>query len=242
MSLINKVLIGVGLFLLIVGVNLMLSGIKSIKSNKNTIIIEDNSNERRVIEDSIAVVRVNSINDLTLKELEILQTQDSLIKELISTVDKYKKELKKGGSVTNFNTTTYITDSVKTVVKEGKIITKNDTIFSYPIYTANVSNRWYKGKIVSSCDKSYLDSFEVYNDFQVIQGTEKYGFLNSKSRKFVQVNSLNPYSNVGDIKTYITPKKTKKVVLGIGLFGGVNSSIEPDYGIGLFLGYKLIEL
>lgn len=242
MNLKDKISSGVLLILLIIGVGLILSGIKNIKSNKNTIVVKDNSNERRAMKDSIATVRVNSINDLTLKELKILQTQDSLIRELVTIVEKYRKELKKGSSVTNFSTTTYITDSVKTIIERGKTFIKNDTVFNYPTYIANVSNRWYKGRIVSSYNNSYLDSFEVYNDFQIIQGTEKYGFLNLKSRKFVQVNSLNPYSNVGDIKTYITPKKSKKVVLSVGIFGGVNSSIEPDYGIGLFLGYKLFEL
>jgi hypothetical protein len=243
----DKILLGSIALLFVTWLIIILAIVFSTRKVEN-ITSEDNSNTRRWTEDSINIVRVNSINDLTLKELSKLKTQDSLIKELINTVNQFKKELKKGGSVTNFTTTNIINDTIASYITKVEYETVSDTVFVYPTYEGKLNTLWYSGLIRASRETLILDSLKVYGDYSIIQGTEKYGFLKLKQKQFVQVNSNNPYARVDKIKTYIVPKKTKKIVVGLGVFGGMGLNndgsfdLNPDFGFGLFLGYKLFEL
>ena len=197
--------------------------------------IIDNSNTR--ITDS--TIRVNPVNELSLREMMLFKTQDSLIKELIRLTKSYEKELKKRGSVTKIVTNTVFRDSVVTKYNIDTVLLDNNS-FIYPEYNATLNNEWYRIKLRMNREMSYIDSLLIFNNYDVIQGTEKYGFLKLKKRDFVEVVNYNPYTTFTDVKTYITPDKKKNFVLGVGIFGGVTPK-GIDYGIGINLSYKLIE-
>ena len=238
MNKINKILLASIALLLVTWAISLLVMIFSTRKVEN-ITLEDNSNTRRWTEDSANVVRVNSINSLTLRELKKLKTQDSLIKELIITVNQFKKELRKGGSVTNFTTTNIINDTIFTDITDVEYEVVNDTVFVYPTYEGKLDNLWYSGLIKVSRETLILDSLKVYGDYSLIQGTEKYGFLKLKQKKFVQIKCNNPYAEIDKIKTFIVPPKQRKIYLGIGVFGGISNKQEPTYGVGINLSYKI---
>jgi len=205
---------------------------------------EDDSNFRVISDTS---VRVNPFTDLNIEETKLIQSQDSLIKELVSLIKTYEKELKRGGSVTNVINNTYIKDTLISVVYDIDTTIIDSIVYLEPSYRTSVIDKWYKLNMRNTNSTTYIDSLIIFNKYNIIQGVEKYGFLKLQKRNFVEFQSLNPYSKTTDIKTYIVNNKKPKIYLGVGVFGGYNysSKNEPNinftYGIGFNLSYKLLE-
>jgi len=233
MNKINIILFSIFISILIWGAIL----IRSLTNVGNVPIIQDD-NRKDWVEDSISISRINSISEATIKEFMKYNTKDSIINELISVVNKYQKELKKGGSITRFQTNTIISDSSKTYITYQDTIFRDKVAYIYPTYKTKFNTKWYKGTVRANNKTINLDSFSFTNSYNVIFGKEKVGLFKTKS--FVQIDNLNPYSSTGQLKSYITEGKDKKFVLGPSIFVGANED-GMTYGAGISLTYKIFE-
>ena len=167
MKKINLILLGIFILFLIWGIIL----VYGLSNTSNVPIVQDD-NRRDWVEDSISISRINSISEATVKEFMKYNTQDSIINELITLVNKYQKELKKGGSITRFQTNTIISDSSKTYITYQDTVYKDRVAYIYATYTSTFDTKWYNGKITADKEFINLEDFEFTNSYNVIFGKE----------------------------------------------------------------------
>ena len=210
----------------------------SFKNKEYVSTIENLKGELKITKDSEGrqSARIDFVEAQNVNQLLKIRTSDFEVKELQSLVEKYKSELKKKGSATIIKGETVI----NTITKE--VIVKGDSI--YPTYIGTVNlQEWVVAKIEASKDSIGLD-LKVKNDYLVVIGREKSGFLGlGKGTPFVEVTNNNPYTETKSIITYsVTDEKPRKFGVGIIAGYGVTAvNIVPQPMLGVGLSYNLIR-
>lgn len=167
-----------------------------------------------------------------------LKTNNNEIKELQELVRKYKTNLRNSGSSASvLGTSTNISGSTTTVTIKGDSI--------YPEYCGTIikskdSIEWIRADIRASKDSISLDTLVVRNNFDIVIGYERKNLF-SKRVSFADVTAHNPFTTITKLRTFqVTETKKRWVVSGgIGYGLGINGA-QPV--IGVFVGYKLLEL
>lgn len=190
--------------------------------------------------DSLNNAKIETIRTNSIKTFLELKVNDSILKELQKDVSKFRDQLGKDGTVTNFTGNTLIKESTNTKILYEDTLIINDTVYIYPKYYANLSNKWINGNILASKD-TVLTDLLIRNSYSVIIGEEKKGFL-KKRKPFVQVINKNPYTETESLRTYEVHKIYKKR-FGVGPYigVGVNSNLTVGLSTGLSLQYNFIR-
>ena len=177
------------------------------------------------------VIKTSSISDF-LKQ----NVKDKETKELQNVVKENKNRLGKQGSVTKFNGIIEFEKEIPTL-RDTIYIPKGDLVIKKPVYNSSFDmDGWVVGSIKASEDSTKIN-LKVKNDYTVIIGEEKTGFLGLGKRKpFVEVTNKNPYSETTSLKTYqVENYKIKRFGIGpnISYSLGANGQLYPTFGIGL---------
>ena len=143
------------------------------------------------------VIKTSSVNNF-LKQ----NVKDEETKELQNTVKKDKNRLGKQGSVTKFNGIIEFEKEIPTL-RDTIYIPKDGLVIKKSVYNSSFDmDGWVVGSIKASEDSTKIN-LKVKNDYTVIIGEEKTGFLGLGKRKpFVEVTNKNPYSETTSLKTY----------------------------------------
>ena len=94
------------------------------------------------------------------------------------------------------------------------------------------------GKVVASHDSTKLD-LKIKNEYSIIIGEEKDGFLKKKS--FVEIINKNPYSMTESLRTYEVSQKKKKFSIGPYIGYGIGVNFIPQATVGIGLTYSLFK-
>ena len=177
------------------------------------------------------VIKTSSVNNF-LKQ----NVKDEETKELQNAVKKDKNRLGKQGSVTKFNGIIEFEKEIPTL-RDTIYIPKDGLVIKKPVYNSSFDmDGWVVGSIKASEDSTKIN-LKVKNDYTVIIGEEKTGFLGLGKRKpFVEVTNKNPYSETTSLKTYqVENYKIKRFGIGpnISYSLGANGQLYPTFGIGL---------
>lgn len=181
--------------------------------------------------DSLNHAKIETIQTENTKAFLALTTQDSTIKELQNVVHDFRKYLKNRGSVTNVTNVTEVHNHA------GTIVTTDSA--NNPVYTSNHNlDGWVVGEVVASYDSTKLN-LKVKNEYSIIIGEEKDGFM--KKKPFVEVINKNPYSMTKTVRTYEVSQKVKKFHIGPYVGVGVGNTLVPQVNIGVGLTYSLFR-
>lgn len=166
-----------------------------------------------------------------------LETQDSTILHLKEVVEKYKKELKKKGSITVIEVVGEVEGTVPTVVT-NKDSTKYDPIYKS---TFNFSG-WVFGETVATKDSTSI-TIKYKEKLDIVIGEEKTGFLGlGKAKRFVDVTIHNPYSTVKELRVFEKEETPpKRFSVGPGIHYGIGSGFTPQIYVGVGAQYSLIR-
>lgn len=156
-------------------------------------------------------------------------TRDSLTLALQKEVKDMKKYLKKQGSVTNITNITHVTAAAET-----EIIPTDDK--NFPNYKSKFNlDGWVYGETLATKDLTKL-SLTVKNEYSVVVGSEKTGFLGlGKRNPFVQVTNKNPYTETKTLKSYqvkMPPPKRFGLGVFVGYGIGANLQVGPVIAVG----------
>lgn len=170
-----------------------------------------------------------------------LEVKDKQIVELQQLVKKYKKELSKKGSATNFTSQTKIDEIFG--IKKDTIYVKikdNHTIKLHQYeYDINLKD-WVKGTAFANKDSLKL-KLNIKNEYSVIIGEESQGWFKPK-KPFVEVINKNPYSETIQLKTYqVQTKPIRKIGIGPGVYYGIGSNFQFQPFIGIGIQYNFIR-
>lgn len=159
--------------------------------------------------------KISVLETSKVKDFLNIKTKDSIIIELQKRVKQYENNLKDGSSVTIIKSET----KYDTIYRTKEVI--RDIIGDSIIIDSIVDNPWIYTKFGFSKD-STIFSLEVKNDYSLIIGEEKQGFL--KARKpFAEVINENPYSISPVVRTYRVNDVRKHLVFKDVLIGGVGA-------------------
>lgn len=185
-----------------------------------------------------------------------LQTLNEEVLHLQNQVEKYEKQIAKGGSVTVIGSTTNVSGTVPTS------ITKPDTVFTdssmtiYAVYEFEMvkdgefndsTYQWVN--INGSADKDSTDiNVTVNNEYTVVIGFEKQDVEGKKRKQkvpFASVTNHNPYSSTKTLRTFRTtvpPDKKKGIGMNIGVGAGLSYAIDgklrPTINLGVNFGFN----
>ena len=206
------------------------------KDRKLLVDLKDQQLETYRNKDGKQVARIEYLENQRVTDILELSTKDSEIRELKELVEKYRADLKKGGSATIIKGET----RVDTVIKE--VLVSGDSI--WPTYSSPIAlGRWVLGNVSANRDSIDLD-LSIANEYHVVMGRDRSGFLGLvKRRPFAEVTNLNPYSETKSIKTY-SVDRTRPLRWGIGPYVGYGWSdggIRPGFTTGISLNYNLIR-
>jgi hypothetical protein len=166
-----------------------------------------------------AVITENPKDFLNLKD------QSEEIQKLQEQIKKYEKQIKKGGSVTNFTSTTAVTTTVPT--KVDTVVVDNTKQL---VYKSNFNKEgWVFGNVIASQDSTIIN-VGTKDEYTVAIGYDKTGFLGlGKPIPFSEITNHNKYSTTPYVKTYQVDVKSKRntwvvpsaIALGLGVVGGI---------------------
>lgn len=179
------------------------------------------------------VAITQSLTFTNFKQLEGLKIRDKSISELVTTVNRYKKDLKNATGLVVIKTQTKIDTVFKT-----KIITIDST--GHPVYGFEDSNIWYsiKGKVGYNTTKIELG---VNNEYIVILTKKRVSLFSYQP--VVELINKNPFSNVADLKSIQIQNKMKsKGGIGISIGYGISYDFKPRPYIGISYNYNILNL
>lgn len=188
-------------------------------NNTEALVDQIESVKNKLGEASSKITTLESENtDLILA----VNSKDSSIIRLQTLVEKYKKDIDNGGSITVIHDTVEV---IKTVAIDSN--------------TFNFKDHWVDLSGVISDSLSF--NLKVNNDYSVILGYEKDGWF--KRKPYTLVTNRNPYSQVSQVRSYkVTIPKPKWSVGVTGGYGLIRSNERVYSGFGLMLGvnYRLL--
>lgn len=168
--------------------------------------------------------RVTTLESENTDLLNNVSSKDSTINRLKKLVEIYEDEIENGGSITVINSGTRV-DTFTKVVYVG------DTArFKF-------TDKWLdlQGEVLN--DKLNF-SLKTTDQFSLILGYERYGFLNTKSRPVAELIPSSPYTTISDIRSITIDKKPSKLNL-LSVTGGATAiyiNNQIFFGIGITLG------
>ena len=184
------------------------------------------------------VHKVQAIEYKNKKELKkFLQARfmDSSTIQLLQTkVSEYKKSLVYvGNSITVFKDKVIVDTFTNTIIDiKLDTIIGTDTLYKeYVTYSFEYKDRWVSFNAAVDMDNSKF-TLESKNEYSI--------FVNNK-KGYVEVQSLNPYSKVEDIKMYSNKIKRKRFGLGVHVGYGMTSDLQLRPYLGLGISYNLIN-
>jgi len=184
------------------------------------------------------VQKVQAIEYKNRKELKkFLQARfmdSSTIQLLQVKVSEYKKLLTKAGnSVVVFKDKVVLDTFVNTIVNTRlDTIIDVDTVYKqYVDYSFEFVDKWISFNASVNTDTSKF-TLDINNEYSL--------FVNNK-KGYVEIENLNPYGKVEDIKMYSNKLKRKKFGLGVHLGYGLNSEFKLLPYLGVGLSYNIIK-
>lgn len=212
---------------------LLLFAVQTVRTCKKESTIQEQSSLINSLNDSVKITKNKDGSSTSKIDAIITKDPDDFIKienltgdnkKLQEQVEKYKKQIKNGGSVTNFTTIT------ETEIKEN---TRVDTVVIDSTkslsYSADFNKGgWVMGSVIARRDSINI-ALRVKNESTVVIGYDKQGFLGlGKGKPFALLTSLNPYSTTPTIKTYAVDMRTgnqwivpSAIVLALGIVGTI---------------------
>jgi hypothetical protein len=233
-----------GILIITVLILLYVLGCNQLKKNTK---IEEQSNLISALGDTLKLTRyadssqkatIQSFSTKRIIDFTNMNVKDSIINALQSVVKQYKKELKDGGSAIVYRGEVAIQSTGPTIIEHTNYDTINNPVF--PIYGAEIDNKWYNIKIRARKDSVHAD-LKIINDYTVILGKEKGVW-------FANVINHNPYSVTKSMRSYnvIVPKiRQKRVNLAVfGGYGGCNTqgTIRTGPIVGVGISYTILSL
>lgn len=212
---------------------LLLFIVQTVRTCKKESTIEEQSSLINSLNDSVKITK--NKDGSTTSKVETIRTKDpdDFIKiknltgdnkKLQEAVIKYEKQLKNGGSVTNFSSVTETKIVEKTIV---------DTIIidstRYLTYSGNFNKGgWVIGSVKANPDSIKVD-LKVNNEYTVVIGEDKQGFLGlGKAKPFTLITNANIYSTTPTMKTYAVDTRTgnkwivpSAIAFALGVVGGI---------------------
>lgn len=79
----------------------------------------------------------------------------------------------------------------------------------FPKYNTSYTNRWERFNITATRD-SFNVNYKVFNEFELTQNWQRYGFLKTKKRAITSVLNLNPNTETKELKTFTVECKCNK--------------------------------
>lgn len=234
-SLIPWILIIVGVWAYYMNFKKTTNDSNKIQEQHNTINALADTVKTVVNEDQSKTASITAFETQREKDFLTIQSQQEEIVALQNLVRKYKSKLDEGSSATRFTSETKVNSGSKTT---------SILVDSFPEYHSNINlDNWIVGKSRATKDSTYL-SLSLRNEYDVIVGAERYGFLNTKRKPFVDVTTHNPYSEVKTLRTYRVKVPDPKR-MGLGVHIGYGFQLErqlkwyPVISVGL--NFNLIE-
>lgn len=215
------------------------------------------------LKDSATIASIQVAQTANPDDFVKMKNQTEQIAMLQDLVNKYKGQLKPGGSATQIATTTTVKTAVKNDTWGQKMAEVKDSVPSWAIvsiqksdsdylyidttghvfaggiykriftYHATLSNKWYTGTVISGPDSTNL-ALSIINRYSVVVG-QKSGHW------FADVQNDNPYSQTTSVRTYQVevPKPPKPSPWGIGIMSGIGVTAGKNVGMGGFIGIGL---
>lgn len=177
--------------------------------------------------DGLNHAKIEVITTQSVKDFLAIKNLTGENKKLQESVEKYKKQIKNGGSVTNITTETKVKTKTPTVVTTEPKTDKDGVVTQRPVYTSKFDlDGWVVGTTRATADSTEID-LKVRNEYTVVIGEDKTGFLGlGKAKPFVEVTNLNKYSETTSLKTYnVDVKNKKKVWIYTGVAGIVVGTV-----------------
>lgn len=174
------------------------------------------------------------------KDFINLPTNDPEIKRLQAEVEKYRKQIKNRGSVTT------VTSNTSADIKVPTVVVQQPQDPNFPIYRSKFDlDGWIYGTVEARKD-STLISPRIRNEYTVVIGQEKQGFLGlGKPKPFVEVVNKNPYTETTQLRTYQVDDTRRKSHWNFGLYGGYGATlvkkevvVGPQVGGGITYNFK----
>lgn len=189
-----------------------------------------------------ANIQAFEIDNKNLREFSVSlqRSNDSILSRLASVVGKYESELKHGGSVAVFGSTTTISGKSETVATPKDSIKSGGLVYVYPEYRSTFrKSKWASGDVIANKDSTQV-RFKVNNEYDAVIGHEKQPWYSLKSPKpFVDVISHSPYDSVNKLRAMNVawPKDAGIEIsahAGLGaMFGGGRITTGGYVGVGI---------
>jgi hypothetical protein len=199
------------------------------------IILKKNNNqleslrlENSALTDSLIIKRletgeqtamINVLQADRVQDLLKIKSKDSVINKLQVEVERYKKEIKKGGSVTVVGNTTAVTGTTP-------LIPADTSQASIAPFSFTFSDKW-----IYLSGKGLNDSLDfdlkVKNEYTIAIGYEK-------KKPFVEITNHNPYTETSYLRTFeVKVPKASRFGLGIQAGYGISKNgLSPYIGLG----------
>jgi hypothetical protein len=199
------------------------------------IILKKNNNqleslrlENSALTDSLIIKRletgeqtamINILQADRVQDLLKIKSKDSVINKLQVEVQRYKKEIKKGGSVTVVGNTTAVTGTTP-------LIPADTSQASIAPFSFTFSDKW-----IYLSGKGLNDSLDfdlkVKNEYTIAIGYEK-------KKPFVEITNHNPYTETSYLRTFeVKVPKASRFSLGIQAGYGITKNVlSPYFGLG----------
>jgi hypothetical protein len=165
------------------------------------------------------------IYTLTQQNIALAAKYDTTVAKLQKEVEKYKKDLKKGGNVTITNVETKASGSSKT---DSIVYIITDSQCPDIGYVDSITqfNGWITGTITARKDSTHISNLHIKHEFSIVNGYESNGLF-KKRTPYTLLTSTNPYDSIVDLKSYNTviPKPNKLNIFGIGITLGVVTTL-----------------
>jgi len=174
------------------------------------------------------VSTIKAFQTARIKDFQLLQTKDSSILRLQYLANKYKKMLKKQGSVTHIESSTNIDISTPNTSSKDSL--------NFPIYKSSFNkDNWIWGKIIAKKDTTDLE-LHFRNEYDIIVGNKKVGLF--KYKPYVEVINRNPYSENKVLRSYQVSLPKQKWSLGLQAGYGITTKGLGGY-VGIGINYKI---
>lgn len=151
---------------------------------------------------------VTQVNDIKVVRDELLGITGLQERQLLRLQEVVKRNRKATGAVV-FTALTEGTASGKTT--DIRYVDRVETDTVYAEYSGTVANDNIEATITANRDSVWLNSYKVYNDFEVVQTFDK-------KTAIVQVTAKNKASKVIDMRSWSKPLPKQRT--GLKLLGG----------------------
>ena len=183
----------------------------------------------------LLVARTSVLEGNNATMLLHLKSRDEEIIKLQKTVNEYKKKIKNGGSVTNFNTGTTINNTTATIVDSLPVNNPDSVVYvCNPTYKTTFTDKFLEYSLQANKDSTTLHLTHT-DKFSVIIGEERPKMF-SKKETFVDVVSESPYTKVKSVKAFKVTDKRKPTRISVGVQGGYGLTLfgaTPYVGVGV---------